>query len=355
VLARAHGSLWDWTATRAFALVAAGLVLLAGLGTLLAVPAPRAGAGLAASAVAVTLFVVATLLSRALGDGLAGAAAGGMALPFAAASGALYAVGSEPLMSPDALLVGASALLLASALGAVAVGFGLRVFSCGGALGLAGVAAALLALVLPAPRAAAILLVVLVAGVGLAPLLAVRLGRLPLPVVTASPEVLGVEPRLPRSDVQAAVVRGDELLIGSLTGISIAGAGCIAVVTAAGGVAAPLLGGVAATVMLLRARLFPAIASRLPLLVSGLAGLALTASALAAAAGSATRLSGVIFAVGAVVALLATAATAPRRRAGTSPYLARIGDILDVTTVVALAPIACAVLDLFSWVRTLSN
>ena len=57
----------------------------------------------------------------------------------------------------------------------------------------------------------------------------------------------------------------------------------------------------------------------------------------------------------AVVALLATAATAHRRRAGSSPYLGRLADILDVTAVVALAPVACAVLDLFTWVRGLAG
>jgi hypothetical protein len=56
-----------------------------------------------------------------------------------------------------------------------------------------------------------------------------------------------------------------------------------------------------------------------------------------------------------VVALLTTAATAPRRRFGGSPYVGRLGDILDVAAVIALAPVACAVLDLYSWVRNLAG
>jgi hypothetical protein len=91
------------------------------------------------------------------------------------------------------------------------------------------------------------------------------------------------------------------------------------------------------------------------LLISGLVGLALTAAAWAAAAGSATRLVGVALAFVAVVGLLGTAATALRRRGGGSPYLGRMADILDITTVVALAPIACAVLNLYSWVRGLAG
>jgi hypothetical protein len=91
------------------------------------------------------------------------------------------------------------------------------------------------------------------------------------------------------------------------------------------------------------------------MLTSGLIGVALTAATVAASSGSATRLIGVALACVAVVALLGTAATAHRRRAGGSPYLGRIADILDITTVVALAPVACAVLNLYSWVRSLAG
>jgi ESX secretion system protein EccD len=355
--ARAHGRIWDATVTRIFAHVAAGLVLLTGLGTLLAVGPPRVIPALAAAGVSVVLLSVGALVSRALGDGVAGAAAAGMGLPYAAAAGALFAAGTGSAMSVTAetMLMGASALLFAAVVGAVAVGHGLRVFVAGGTLGLAGLIGALLRIPLTGPRAAAILVVILVAGIGLAPLLSVRLGRLPLPVVTASPQLLAAERRPARPEVLAAVVRGDEILIGTLTGIAVAAAACVAVLTSAGGVSAPLLGGLAAAALLLRARLFPAVASRLPLLTGGLVGVALTAAATAAASGSATRLLGVALAFVAVVALLATAATAHRRRAGNSPYLGRLADILDVVTVVALAPVACGVLDLFSWVRGLAG
>jgi type VII secretion integral membrane protein EccD len=280
-----------------------------------------------------------------------------MALPYSAAAGLLFAAGDTAGLTfgADALLVGACALLFVSAVGAVGIGHGLRVFVAGGTLGFAVLIGALLRIPLTGPRAAAIVVVVLVAGIGLAPLLSVRVGRLPLPVVTASPQVLAGERRPPRPEVLAAVVRADEILVGSLTGISLASAGCVAILTAAGGIAGPLLGGLASGALLLRARLFPAVAARLPLLVSGLVGLALTASAAAAASGSATRLLGVALAFSAVVALLATAATAHRRRTGASPYLGRLADILDVVTVVALAPVACAVLDVFTWVRGLAG
>jgi type VII secretion integral membrane protein EccD len=355
--ARTHGRLWDATATRVFALVAAGLVLLTGLGTLLAVGPPRVLPAVAAAGVALTLLAVGTLLSRALGDGTAGAAACGMALPYAAVSAVLFAARDTAALVPgaDALLIGACALLFASAVGSVAVGYGLRVTVSGATLGLAGLVGAGLGFTMPAPRAAAILVVLLVAAIGVAPLLAVRLGRLPLPAVTASPQLLAGESRPPRPELRAAVVRADEVLIGALTGVCLAAAGCVAVLSAAGGIAAPLLGGLAAGALLMRARLFPAVASRLPLLASGLTGLALTAAAAAAASGSATRLFGVALAVAAVVCLLACAAAARRRPATTSPYVSRLADVVDVTTVLALAPVGCAVLGLFGWVRGLGG
>jgi EccD-like transmembrane domain len=201
---------------------------------------------------------------------------------------------------------------------------------------------------------AAIVVVALVAGIGLAPLLSVRLGKLPLPVVTASPELIAAERRPSRPAVLAAVIRADEVLAGTLLGISIVAVGCVAVLSASTGIAGPLLAGLASAALLLRARLFPSVAARLPLLVGGLVGLALTAAAWASSASSAARLIGVALAFIAVVGLLTTAATASRRRAGGSPYLGRFADILDITAVVALAPVACAVLNLYTWVRGLA-
>lgn len=355
--ARDHGRIWDAAATRLFALVAAGLVLLTGLGVLVAVGPDRTIPGLIAAAVAAALLSAGALLSRALGDGVAGAATAGLALPFAAASGALLLTGSSASLAvtPPHLVVGASALLLASVVGSVAVGHGLRVFAAGVTVALFTGLGAMLGLAVGLTGAAAIVVVTLVAGIGLAPLLAVRLGKVPFPVVSALPDVLAAEPRPDRVAVRASVVRADELLAGSLLGIALTTVGCVAVLAGKGGIAGPLLAGLASVALLLRARLFPSVAARLPLLSGGLVGLALTAASALAAAGPATRLVGVTLGFLAVVVLLGTAATATRRRAGPSPYLGRAGDMLDVVAVIALAPVACAVLDLYSWVRGLAG
>jgi type VII secretion integral membrane protein EccD len=355
--AKQHGRTWDAAARRTFSLIAAGLVLLTGLGLLVAAGPQRVVPALAAAGVALVLLVAGALLSRAVGDGVAGAAAGGMALPYAGAAGLLLAAPDQATLAlgADQLLVGASALALASVVGAIGVGHGLRVFAGGVTAAGFTIVGSGLGFAVDATGAAAILVVVLVAGIGLAPLLAVRLGKLPLPMVTASADVIAMERRPARPTVLAAVVRADEILAGTLLGISIAAAGCVLVLTGTPGVSGPLLGGLASGALLLRARLFPSVSARLPMLTSGLVGMALTAATVAASSGSATRLIGVALACVAVVALLGTAATAHRRRAGGSPYLGRLADILDITTVIALAPVACSVLNLYSWVRGLAG
>jgi type VII secretion integral membrane protein EccD len=348
--ARQHGRSWSPAATRLFALVAAGLVLLGGLGVLVTTGSDAAG-GLVAGAVAVILLGLGGLLSRALGDGVAGMAAAGYALPYAAASGALLFAGTGP--AADQVLVGSAALLLACVVGAVAVGTGPRVFVAGITAGGFGLLAALLGLVLPVAGAAAIVIVALVGGIGLAPLLAVRLGKLPLPVVTAAPEVLAAERRPDPLRVRAAVVRADEILAGCLLGIALASMGCVIVLAASSGSSGRLLAGLASAALVLRARLFPHVAARLPLLAGGVLGLIGTGWTWFAAVDPALRLVGVVAGCVAVGALFATAATAHRRSGGGSPYLGRIADLADIATVVALAPVACGVLDLYARVGTL--
>ena len=345
--ARAHGRSWDASATRLLALVAAGLLLLTGLG-LVALGSLGPLGGLAAATIAAVLLGAGALLSRAVGDGVAGAAAAGFALPYGAAAGSLLVPAG-----PGQVLVGSAALLFAAVLGAAAAGYGLRVFVAGATLGTFGLLGAMLGLFVSSAGATSVTVVVLVAGIGLAPLLAVRLGKLPLPVVTAAPEVLATERRPERPAVFAAVARADEILNGTLLGIAATGLIGVSMLAATRGVAALLLANLASVALLLRSRLFPSLAARLPLLAGGLVGLAIAAWSALAVAGPVARLLGVVLAGAAVVVLLATAATAHRRRP--SPYLGRLADVLDIVSVVALAPVACAVLNLYAFVRGLAG
>jgi len=327
--ARRQGRAWSPAATRVAGLVAAGCALAVALWLLVDAGAPAA----VALGVAAALLLVGSITARAYGDAPAGAALAGFGLPYAFTGGLL-------LLGAPSMLVGGTALALASVLGAAGAGHGLRVFTAGGTAGALVALAALLAdtAAVSAVGAAAALLAVVVAGAAGLPLAAIRLGRLPMPV-------LGPEPAPPpdRARVHAAVARTDEILTGLLAGFA-AAALAASTVLARASVAAQVLVAVAAVAFLLRARLFATIRQRVPLLVAGAAGLGL----LAVAVGTVAVAAGL-----AVAGLLVALAGARYARQAPSPYAGRAADLLDALCVVSVVPLAAAVLGLYPAVRDL--
>jgi len=333
--ARRYGPGWSGTATTACGLAAAGVALAVGL-----VVAWRSGPAVPLG-VAAVLLVAGVLASRAYGAGVVGAGLAGYALPYAALGGARLVAG------PGAPLVASTALLVASLLGAVAVGGARRLFAAGTVAGLVGVAGALTAFFGGGAGAAAAVLAALVTGVAGVPLLAIRLGRLPMPAVTLSDDG-----RADREVVYAAVARTDRLLTGMLLGVAVSAVGASVVLARSGGPAGRLLVAVAAAAFLLRARLFVTVWQRLPLLGAGVLALAalvvlgLPARPVAAAI---VLLAAALLAA----ALLATAAGTRYAGRAPSPYLGRAADLLDALCVVSVLPVACAVLGLYAQVRHL--
>jgi type VII secretion integral membrane protein EccD len=360
--ARRRGAAWSPRATRAAALAGAGVPLAVGLLAVLAAGAgPRSGWPVAA-AVALLLVLAATAASRAYGDGPVGATLGGYALPWAAAAGAL-AVGSGdpvgpfgplPWIGAPELLAGSVALLLVSVLGLLGVASRSRVFLAGATTGAAGAAAGLGGLFLDPAGTAAVLLCALVFALGGLPLLAIRLGKVPLPPITL-PAPAGHPPGvrdLPdRARVHAAVARTEEMLTGMLLGHAVLAVAATAVLAAAGGLAGRLLVAVGCGVLLLRSRLFVAVRHRVPAVAAGLAGYALLGAVLADRAGPAGRLA--LTVGGLALALVAVAAGVTYARRPVSPYLGRLADLTDTALVVAVVPVACAVLDLYDRARGL--
>lgn len=374
--ARRHGTAWSGSATRAATLAGAGVLLAAGLIALLrAGPqwSPGAVAGLVA---AVVLALSGVVASRAYGDGSAGATLGGYALPYAFAGGALL-VGSDDavgvlaparwLGAPQAL-VGSVALLLVAVLGLAGIAAGLRIFAAGVTVGVLGAAAALTGYFLTAEGTAAVLVSVLVCGIGVLPLLAIRFGKLPMPPVTlptgadaaadftaasAGSALDAARERPERSQVFAAVARTEQLLTGMLIGHATLCVVAGLVLVVAGGVAGRLLAAVVAAALLLRSRLFVTTRQRLPLLVAGLLGLGVLGAAVVWQADHDALLG--LVAVGLVVALVVVAAGATYSRRPASPYLGRTADLLDTVIVISVIPVACAVLDLYARVRGLSG
>jgi hypothetical protein len=330
--------------------------------------APYVGLG-----VALVLAVAGATASRAYGDARAGAALGACALPYAFAGGAVLLAGDPVgVLSPVSwlggpqLLTGSVALLLVAALGAVGVAAYARVFVAGAMAGLLAGVTAVAGFVTSAAGAAAVLLAVLVCGVGVLPLLAIRFGKMPTPPVTlpsgteAAEGFTGVgsgaldaaRERPDRATVFAAVGRTEELLTGMLLGHALLATGAFVVLAVAGDTAARILVAISATALLLRSRLFVTVRQRVPLVTAGLVGVVALGVDLIGAASAETLL--VISLGGVVLALTTVVAGATYSQRPPSPYLGRAADVLDVLVVVSVIPVACAVIGLYGRVADLS-
>ncbi|GAA4564838.1 type VII secretion integral membrane protein EccD [Micromonospora coerulea] len=362
--ARRRGAAWSPAATRVAALAGAGVPLAVGLLAVLAGGPGQPAGWPVAAAVALLLVLAGTAASRAYGDGPAGATLGGYALPYAGAAGAL-AVGSGDPVGPfgplrwlggPELLAGSVALLLVAVLGLLGVATRSRVFSAGASVGAVGALAAFGGLFLDPAATAAVLLCALVFALGALPLLAIRLGKLPLPPITlpaAAPggDAVGVRDLPDRGRVQAAVARTEELLTGMLLGHAVLAVAAATVLALAGGVAGRLLVAVGSAVLLLRSRLFVGLRHRVPTVMAGLAGFAVLGGVLAGRAGATALLA--LTVGGLVLALVAVAAGTTYARRPVSPYLGRLADLTDTALVVSVVPVACAVLDLYDRARGL--
>ncbi|RKN42739.1 type VII secretion integral membrane protein EccD [Micromonospora endolithica] len=361
--ARRRGGAWSPTATRTTALAGAAVPLGVGLCAVLAGGPAHTGGAPAAAVVALLLALAGVVASRGYGDGAAGATLGGYALPYAAAAGALAVSSGDPVgplaglrwIGAPELLAGTVALLLVSVLLLVGVATRLRVFVAGVVAGFCGAVAALGGLVLAPAGTAAVLLTVLVFAVGAIPLLAIRLGKVPLPPITLPSGEPGGPDRardLPDSDrVYAAVARTEEMLTGMLLGHAALTVGAAVVLGLSGGTAGRLLVAVAGAVLLLRSRLFVAVRHRVPTVVAGLTGYAVLGAVLADRAGPTGLL--VLVLGGLALALVAVVAGTTYARRPVSPYVGRIADLTDTALVVSVVPVACAVLDLYDKARGL--
>jgi type VII secretion integral membrane protein EccD len=349
--ARKVGRSWGNQATRACGLGVTSALLAFGLVGLLLSGPPWQIPGLAALGLALVLTIVGIVLSRAGGDAVAGAVVAGTAQLYALVGGLLVAAPAgtplNRLGAPHALLAGA-ALLVSAIIGLTGVAAVQRLFTAGLGVGATAVLGALLCYAgMSAAGAAAVAVTLAIGLLPGYPLIASWLGKLPVPELPDRPEkILEDRPVPPRSGVFAAVARSVELLSGMLLAAAIVGSAGTVVLVASGGTAGSLLALAAAAALLLRGRLFPTPQQRLPLLVAGVVGLALLALQVTVRMPSAgARLLVVLGIVVAVILVLAATLTYTRRTP--SPYLGRLADILDVLAIMALVPLAAAVVGIY--------
>ncbi|MFB9908542.1 type VII secretion integral membrane protein EccD [Allokutzneria oryzae] len=353
---RRYGRSWGNTATRRCGLALTVALLLAGaLGGLLFQP-PWLVPGIVMLSGAAVLMAIGVTIARAVPDAWAGVAFAGSSLPYAFVGGyQLTAPAHLPLtgFGSSQLLLGTISLLVFGVVGYVSIAVAGRVFVAailGGVLGSLG---ALLAGSMSPAGAASVVLAV---GIGLLPgypMLALRLGRLPLPELPQRAADLLKDDKQPASPVVvAAVGRTDEVLSGLLLGVGVTSALASVFLISEGGASRITMAVLVVLALTLRARLFPIPRQRLPLLLSGvLVGLMLAGAWVAVVD---TTLSRALLLLGvvAVAGLVALCALVYSRKAP-SPWLGRFADILDVVALIALIPYTGYITGFFFYVQGL--
>ncbi|BCJ49829.1 type VII secretion integral membrane protein EccD [Actinoplanes sp. NBRC 14428] len=325
----------------AVAFGAAAVVAVAAAGW----PAGPVAAGLLAAA----LLTAGVAVTRVRDDAAAGAALAGAGLPCLLALGPAPAAAS-PAVTAFAASAGYS-LLCAVLLPAYRAWFA----AAGGTAVAGAVAAAVVAggRATPAGAAAVLMVLAVVAGPGF-PVLALRLGRVPLPVVpTDMAAFRATEPPTPAPLVAGRAADAESALTALLTAEALIVVAGGAVLLRTPAVAGWILAAVAGLALLIRSRAYLGVAQRAALLGAGLTALGATAVVVARHGGPPAPQ-----AVGALALLAGTACAVHAVRAGRrppSPYWARFLDVMDFVAVTALIPAAAAVLGLYGSVRSLAG
>ncbi|MDA3648590.1 type VII secretion integral membrane protein EccD [Saccharopolyspora indica] len=354
--ARQNGRSWGRTATRRCGLAVAGSLLLGGTLITLLFRGPWLLPGLVLLTTAVALTALGIVVARAVPDARAGALFAGCALPYAFLGGLLSTAPAHVALlefGSAQLLVGTISLLVFGIAGYVGVAAEARVFVAAIAVGLFGTLGAAFGGWLGADAAAALVLTTGIALLPAYPLLAIRLGRLPVPELPQrAADMLADKPAAPTSTVFAAARRTDEILTGLLLGLAATAALCVPPLLAHGGAARVTMLALGAAALLLRSRLFPIPRQRVPLLIAGL----LVAAGFAA--GITTGFEGTLgpalsLLVLVLVALLVAAAGMVYAHKTPSPLLGRIADWTDVLAVLALIPYAAYTTGFFTYVQGL--
>ncbi|KAA9166891.1 type VII secretion integral membrane protein EccD [Amycolatopsis acidicola] len=354
--ARRYGRSWGKVATRRCGLAVGAAVLSGSALFALFFRPPWLVPGLVLLGAALVLSALGIVIARTVPDAQAGAVFAGSALPHAFVGGLLLtaptAGGYGAFGAPQLLLASVALLVfgIAGYLGVTVLG---RVFIAAVMAGLLGVIGALVGGPLEPDSAAALVLVI---GIGLLPaypLLAIRLGRLPLPQLPQrAADLLGDDPSPAAPAVFAATARADEILSGLLLGVAATAVFASMFVAGPGEVAELIMLTLVAFSLLLRARLFPVARQRIPLLVAGLVVAATLAEQFTTGAAGNLGPALALGAVASVGALIAVSGMVYSRKNPT-PWFGRIADVVDVLAILALIPFAGYITGFFAYVQGL--
>jgi len=200
----------------------------------------------------------------------------------------------------------------------------------------------------PIAGPAAVLAAAVTALAALAPMLALRLGKLPLPRVPADIDSFRAEeePTL-GPDVLDQTANAERILTGLLAALALAAVGGVFALLADDSPWSAALSGTLGLVWLLRSRSYAGTAQRLVLLLAGFAMLGRLGAWLV------TWQHGVLVAVAVLVvaAILCLAHATRVRRGHRSPYWSRMMDIAEFLGLIAIVPLVGAVLNVYTVVR----
>ncbi|MEU4830408.1 type VII secretion integral membrane protein EccD [Streptosporangium sp. NPDC023615] len=348
---------WRPAHTRGTGLTVAAVAIVAAV-LVLAASGPGWGVVVAFAGVCAVLAMVAgAALSRAAGDGRAGAVIGYTALPHAFLAGAYVPAspaGPGAFGAPNLLAAFAVTALIATVTGWV-VAEGLPNFF---GVGLAAVVGAICSAVVmltgaPAAGVAAVAAAVILACAPLIPTTSFRLARLPLPALPANAEELRADTEdIDGADVRRRAAEAERFATGLTAGVALVALGALPAVLSASGWTVPATVVTLSLALLMRARVFQGTGQRLWLLGSGLTGLlTLTLGVAFTVPGSAPAVT--IGLVCAAALACGMALFLPVRRP--SPFWGRAGDIVEFCLILGLLPLALGVLDVYATIRGLSG
>ncbi|HEY8978352.1 MAG TPA: type VII secretion integral membrane protein EccD [Streptomyces sp.] len=378
----AERTLWDGDLTRAAGLTGGGV-----LATLLAFITwtgdPRHDMhglpGVLAAVAGVLLLVLACVRARIYDDRASAVALGLGALPNVgvAGSGLLPLEGGEGIGKLQFLLACAAVLVAALVLTLCAPsGDGPFVaFVLASAVGLVALFLALLAEDWTPAETAALCAPVAVVGLAFLPGLSMRFARLPIgfdapssaPRSRYETEAPAPEP-VDAERIAARARRGHELLVGLVGGCAVVAVASAAVLGFSSNVWAQLLAFATGVALLMRAHLFRYTAQVAPVVAAGLASLVLLGLGLALnpplsivrealdgdRSGYELRTIWLAAAAGLAIALVTTVGLMVSR-GGLTPFWGRFLEIAESFVLLTLIPLALAVFDVYSTVRSLTS
>jgi type VII secretion integral membrane protein EccD len=334
--------------------VAAAMILFAGTASfVLAALHGTAWAPVGTGLLAVGFLLAGGGLARAFGDAAAAAscAAGGA---LAAALAGLIALAPHEIwpLGAESVGVGLGATTVYAATAAVLVPRALAWFAATAvAAALGAVIAAVVLLFGVAPVSAAAVSVALVTAItAAAPMISLRLARLPLPHVPADIESFREDdqPAL-GSDVVDQTSVAAEVLTGLVAAAGVVAAGCCVVVLSAGLVWSTVLVGMVGVAWMLRSRAYAGAVQRVSLVVIGLVILVLLGLHVVSTVDPGWLVAAACALAGAGAACLFYAGRVTRGLH--SPFRARWLDILEYTVLISLLPVAGAIIGIYTAIR----